>query len=95
MGDSHRSQFVHSALCRILDANLDRAREGLRTLEEWCRFGLENAELTALCKDLRQEVAHWHTADLRAARDTPGDPGNNSQPPPRRNAIECPASASG
>ena len=75
MGDSYRSQFVQSALCRILDANLDRAREGVRTLEEWCRFGLKDATLTALCKDLRQELAHWHTSDLRAARDTPGDPG--------------------
>ncbi|HEY9907836.1 MAG TPA: thiamine phosphate synthase [Thermosynechococcaceae cyanobacterium] len=81
MGESHRSQFVQSALCRILDANLDRAREGLRVLEEWCRFGLENVALTALCKDLRQEVAHWHTADLRAARDTPGDPGTELSHP--------------
>jgi thiamine-phosphate pyrophosphorylase len=27
---------------RILDANLDRAREGLRIIEEWARFGLDN-----------------------------------------------------
>ncbi|MFN9868037.1 MAG: thiamine phosphate synthase, partial [Pseudanabaena sp.] len=29
---------------RILDANLDRAREAIRTIEEWCRFGLEDLE---------------------------------------------------
>jgi len=76
MGDTEpQARFVQSALYRILDANLDRAREGLRVLEEWCRFGLDNAELTDLCKHLRQELAHWHTADLRASRDTPGDPG--------------------
>jgi thiamine-phosphate pyrophosphorylase len=63
------------AIHRILDANLDRAREGLRIVEEWCRFGLNDAGLTAECKDLRQRLAQWHTADLRAARDTPGDPG--------------------
>ena len=68
-------RFVQLALCRILDANLDRAREGLRTIEEWCRFGLDNASLTDECKHLRQELAHWHTAALRAARDTPGDAG--------------------
>ncbi|MEO1300554.1 MAG: thiamine phosphate synthase, partial [Cyanobacteria bacterium J06636_16] len=60
---------------RILDANLDRAREGLRILEDWCRFGLNNTELTEKLKHLRQSLAQWHTPDLRAARDTPGDPG--------------------
>ena len=70
-----QARFVQLALCRILDANLDRAREGLRTIEEWCRFGLDNAALTDECKHLRQELAHWHTPTLRAARDTPGDAG--------------------
>lgn len=60
---------------RILDANLDRAREGLRALEDWCRFGLNQAELTEKLKHLRQTLAQWHKPELRAARDTPGDPG--------------------
>ena len=67
--------IVHSTIRRILDANLDRAREGLRIVEEWCRFGLNNTQLTGECKQLRQEIAIWHTPELRAARDTPGDPG--------------------
>ncbi|MBW4579722.1 MAG: thiamine phosphate synthase [Tildeniella nuda ZEHNDER 1965/U140] len=76
MGNTNsQARFVQVSLCRILDANLDRAREGLRTIEEWCRFGLDNAVLTDECKHLRQELAHWHTPDLRAARDTPGDAG--------------------
>lgn len=62
-------------LFRILDANLDRAREGLRVVEEWCRFGLENAELSGQCKQMRQELAIWHTDEMRSARDTPTDPG--------------------
>jgi len=66
---------VQAAVCRILDANLDRAREGLRIVEEWCRFGLGSARLSEECKQLRQELASWHTAEIRAARDTPGDPG--------------------
>ncbi len=59
---------------RILDANLDRAREGLRIIEEWCRFGLNDSETATLCKSLRQELATWHTYQLRTARDTPNDP---------------------
>ena len=62
-------------LYRILDANLDRAREGLRILEEWCRFGLEDQGLTAQLKQMRQILGGWHRAELRLARNTPGDPG--------------------
>ncbi|MHC5832075.1 MAG: thiamine phosphate synthase, partial [Nostoc sp.] len=46
-----------------------------RIIEEWCRFGLNNAQLALECKRLRQELAKWHTWELRAARDTPGDLG--------------------
>jgi thiamine-phosphate pyrophosphorylase len=62
-------------LFRILDANLDRAREGLRVVEEWCRFGLDDAELVSRCKQLRQTLGHWHQNEFRLARDTPGDVG--------------------
>ncbi len=68
-------QSTDRVLYRILDANLDRAREGLRVIEEWCRFGMENAALTEECKRSRQELAAWHTDELRAARDTLNDPG--------------------
>ncbi|MEO0539586.1 MAG: thiamine phosphate synthase [Cyanobacteria bacterium P01_A01_bin.105] len=62
-------------LYRILDANLDRAREGLRILEEWGRFGLEDADLTAQFKHMRQTLGHWHRTEFRLARNTPDDPG--------------------
>ncbi|WP_287129649.1 thiamine phosphate synthase [Candidatus Cyanaurora vandensis] len=63
------------AVYRILDANLDRAREGLRVIEEWCRFGLSDIRLSEQCKVLRQELAPWHTDTLRSYRDTPHDLG--------------------
>jgi thiamine-phosphate pyrophosphorylase len=66
-----------TALFRILDANLDRAREGMRVIEEWCRFGLERSDLTEECKALRQGLAHWHHPQLRACRNTPTDPGTH------------------
>ncbi len=66
---------MQPALYRILDANLDRAREGLRVIEEWCRFGLNHSHFTNQCKHLRQELATWHHSDLRSARNTPDDPG--------------------
>jgi thiamine-phosphate pyrophosphorylase len=76
MGDQYsRRKWQEPAICRILDANLDRAREGLRIIEEWCRFGLNSAQMSGECKQMRQELASWHSEDLRASRDTPGDPG--------------------
>jgi thiamine-phosphate pyrophosphorylase len=60
---------------RILDANLDRSREGLRVIEEWCRFGLENVSLAAQCKHLRQELGAWHKDEYRHARNTLTDVG--------------------
>jgi thiamine-phosphate pyrophosphorylase len=75
------ADMIQQVVYRILDANLDRAREGLRIIEEWCRFGLNNAQMAGECKYLRQEVASWHTAELRAARDTPGDLGTELSHP--------------
>ncbi|MDF0555165.1 thiamine phosphate synthase [Kamptonema sp. UHCC 0994] len=91
MGDKHSKNILaQPALCRILDANLDRSREGLRIIEEWCRFGLKSVELAKECKQLRQELASWHSVDLRNARDTPGDPGTDLSHPQEehRSSIE-------
>jgi thiamine-phosphate pyrophosphorylase len=66
---------VQPCVQRILDANLDRSREGLRIVEEWCRFGLNDSNLTQECKNLRQELAKLHTPNIRAARNTINDVG--------------------
>ncbi len=63
------------AIYRILDANLDRAREGIRIIEEWCRFALDNPTLAQECKEMRQTLAKWHTEEIRTARNTPEDCG--------------------
>jgi thiamine-phosphate pyrophosphorylase len=78
------------AIYRILDANLDRSREGLRIIEEWCRFGLSDRSLAAECKNLRQELASWHSAEIRLARDTINDPGTDLSHPQeeQRQSIE-------
>ncbi len=69
------------AIARILDANLDRAREGLRVIEDWCRFGLEVSDWATECKVMRQMLAEWHLDPLKQARDTPGDLGTEDSYP--------------
>ena len=76
-----KSDYAQQIVCRILDANLDRAREGLRIIEDWCRFGLNDPQLSTKCKNLRQEIAKWHAPDIRAARDTLGDFGTEVSHP--------------
>ena len=63
-----------AAVRRLLDANLDRAREGLRVLEDWARFGLERADLVARTKDLRQRLGGLHREAYKRARHTATDP---------------------
>ena len=61
------------AVLRLLDANLDRAREGLRVVEDWCRFGLDRADLVARLKDLRQRLGLLHQERYKQARHTASD----------------------
>jgi len=81
---------MNKAVHRILDANLDRAREGLRIIEEWCRLGLNHQPLAEECKQIRQELGSWHSWELRQARDTPGDVGTDLSHPQEeeRESIE-------
>ena len=62
------------ALERLLDANLDRAREGLRVLEDWCRFALDRPDLVWRLKDHRQRLGRCHHARYKEARHTATDP---------------------
>lgn len=47
---------VDRRLLRILDANLNRAREGLRVCEDVVRLGFDDAELTQRLKRVRHAV---------------------------------------
>ena len=62
---------------RIIDANLNRAREAARVLEDAARFAIDDAGLTESLKGLRHELtaASALLPPLDAARDTPGDVG--------------------
>jgi thiamine-phosphate pyrophosphorylase len=63
-----------AAIDRLLDANLDRAREGLRVLEDWARFALDRPDLVARAKDLRQRLGQRHHERYKLARHTASDP---------------------
>jgi len=64
---------------RILDANANRAREALRVMEDYARFIVDDADLTARLKsirhDLRAALDRLPPGWLEANRDVPGDVG--------------------
>ncbi|HUQ69847.1 MAG TPA: thiamine phosphate synthase [Planctomycetaceae bacterium] len=66
-------------LLRILDAAANRAREGLRVVEDYTRLGLNDRFLSEQLKTCRHDIAAAMavipTSGLLAARDTPNDVG--------------------
>ena len=70
----------HSAL-RIIDAAANRAREGVRVVEDYVRFACDDAHLSKLLKSWRHDFATAISAiaphELAAARDTLSDVGTN------------------
>ncbi|WP_269625362.1 thiamine phosphate synthase [Prochlorococcus marinus] len=61
-------------IAQLIDANLDRAREGLRVMEDWCRFGLKRSDFSIQIKDWRQQLGVNHHNIYRKARLTSNDP---------------------
>ncbi len=77
--------MMKDKLYRIIDANLNRSREGLRVCEEIARFVLDDGFLTKEFKGLRHGISNCiklYPASLRgiiSARDPEGDVGRGRQ----------------
>jgi thiamine-phosphate pyrophosphorylase len=70
-----------TAVLRLIDAAANRAREGLRVVEDFVRFVWDDRHLMAQLKQLRHELAvvllRLSVEDLLASRDTIGDVGTS------------------
>lgn len=72
---------------RVVDANLNRAREGLRVLEEVARLILDDAGLSLRIKEMRHGLAAaagelpGGPRELLRARDAAGDVGSGTWTP--------------
>ncbi|QDT01172.1 thiamine phosphate synthase [Adhaeretor mobilis] len=68
-----------SAILRILDASLNRSTEGLRVVDDYVRFVLDDGFLTSQLKQLRHDLAasaaQLNVGERHAARDMAGDVG--------------------
>lgn len=74
----------HSGVYRIIDANFNRAKEGLRVCEDICRFIVDDEQLTRKFKILRHRLTEamsflpW--GKVIAARNIQEDVGRVSHP---------------
>lgn len=66
---------------RLIDANGNRASEGLRVLEDVARFLLGDMVAADMAKQLRHQVRQSIPADAAHDRDTPGDVGTALKAP--------------
>ena len=76
---------------RLIDANLNRAREGLRVLEDLARFLLQDSSLAQRLRSLRHELEvrdPERVLELLRARDAGGDPGAIWKEAERRGVFE-------
>jgi len=72
-------------IAQLIDANLDRAREGLRVMEDWCRFGLKRNDFSIQIKDWRQQLGAQHHNIYRKARLSSEDPAMGVSHPLQKN----------
>jgi thiamine-phosphate pyrophosphorylase len=69
---------LNGAVLRLLDANANRAREGLRVVEDYARFVLNDEKLSGRVKQIRHDltaVLRSYLGEAILHRDTPGDVG--------------------
>lgn len=65
-------------LNRILDANLNRLREGIRVIEDIARYILEDKNLTSELKTIRHQIRIDETTKLLESRNVKTDISKNS-----------------
>jgi len=81
---------------RLLDANANRAREGLRIIEDTSRFVLDDAAAAKAFRRLRHgvdELVRRHYGKLLSARDVAHDRGRSNTARPYRGGVRTLLSA--
>ena len=76
---------VNPRVAQLIDANLDRAREGLRVIEEWSRYGNNPKDLVITLKDWRHQLGKHHIEIYKKARNISKDQGIGLSHPAQRN----------
>ena len=85
-----RPETGDTAVRCLLDANVNRAREGLRVIEDTARFVLHEARASAALRQIRHRLdrlVRAHYRGLLSSRDVGHDPGRSNRAVPYRGGI--------
>jgi thiamine-phosphate pyrophosphorylase len=78
------SKDVDAKIRRVLDANFNRVKEGLRVCEDVCRFVYDDRRLARVFKETRHTVTalmgRFSRSRMIDSRDVAGDVGRGSTP---------------
>ena len=90
MHNPNRTEAEDLRIFQIIDANLDRAREGLRVLEDWARFGLGGSDFVKRIKNFRQILGKNHLKIYKQSRNYIHDEckGLTHQEQSKRNTLD-------
>jgi hypothetical protein len=78
---------IERKILRVIDANLNRVKEGLRVCEDTSRFILDSPVITAQFKDIRHRISAalktlgWQARELLVSRDILRDVGTKTTRP--------------
>jgi thiamine-phosphate pyrophosphorylase len=79
--------MLQNNIYRIIDANLNRASEALRVLEDWSRFVKNNQELSQNLKSLRHELNNFFKPNIVFHRESVTDVGRFNENKTKRNSV--------
>ncbi len=92
-GEVQCGTAMEQGIARVIDANLNRAREAARVMEDYARFVLDDRAGCEVLKRFRHDLADCvqriPTPELLASRDTPGDVGTNVSAPSERRRADA------
>jgi thiamine-phosphate pyrophosphorylase len=75
---------------RLLDANANRAREGLRVVEDTARYVLDRPDASAALRKMRHrldQIVRGHYAALLKYRDVENDSGRGNTTAPHKTGV--------
>ncbi|MCG2710929.1 MAG: thiamine-phosphate pyrophosphorylase [Candidatus Omnitrophica bacterium] len=54
-----KKTYFNKKICRVIDANLNRLKEGLRVIEDILRFIMDDRKLTAQTRKIRHAITEY------------------------------------
>ena len=79
--------MLRNDIYRILDANINRASEALRVLEDWARYSKDDKQISEKLKKIRHSVNNILSLNFIMSRESVSDVGRNIENTSQRKSV--------